>query len=55
METRPSNPNEALTPIYVGDRLVFVSVIDFYLYNEHPELLIAKLTLSQEVETDKEE
>ena len=47
METRPSNPNEALTPIYVGDRLVFVPVIDFYLYNEHPELIISKLALEE--------
>ena len=55
METPPSNPNEALTAIYVGDRLVFVPVIDFYVYSEHPELIIAKLALSQTVETDKQE
>ena len=50
----PRNPNEALTPLFVGETLVYVPVIEYYIYTEHPELLIAQKALELTVKKPDE-
>jgi hypothetical protein len=50
MSEVPRNPNEALTPIFIGDKLVYVPVIDYYIYREHPSLLLGEKAVEQIVD-----
>lgn len=55
MEVSPSNPNEALTALYVGDKIVFVPVIEYYMYRDHPEEALAHFALEHTVELQSDE
>lgn len=47
MEVPHTSPNEALTPYILGEKVVWVYVYEYYIYDRHPELLIAKLALEE--------
>lgn len=56
METPRSNPNEALTPYYVGDEMVYVPVIEYYLYaGMRPEEALARIALQRALEQGRVE
>ena len=61
MEKPLSNPNEALTPYYAGETMVYVPVIEYYLYaGMKPEEALARIALAraqeeQYVETVEED
>ena len=48
----PQNPNEALTPFYTGDRIIYIPVTEYYLFVDHPELAMARLALLDAMERD---
>lgn len=53
MESLHYNPNEVLTPIYLGDRLVLVPNIDYYAYaSMRPEEALAKYVLTRILENN---
>lgn len=37
------NPNQALTPYYTGDKMIYVPVVEWYALQSHPELLLGRL------------
>ena len=45
MEVPRGNPNDALTPYYAGDSLIFIPVVEFYALSTDPELALAKIAL----------
>lgn len=45
MEKPHDNPNEALVPIFVGNELVYIPVIEYYIYNDNPKALLARLAI----------
>ena len=49
MET-PQNPNEALTPYYIGDRIVYIPVTEYYVLDSRPEILLARLAIIETAE-----
>ena len=49
----PSNPNEALTPYFDGDRIIWIPVIDYYKYMAEPELAKRAIELTMK-EEDKD-
>lgn len=56
MEAPRSNPNEALTPYYVGDEMVYVPVIEYYLYaGMKPEEALARIALQRAIEESRVE
>lgn len=49
-----TNPNFKLTPIFAGDKLVWVPVIEYYLYDRRPDLLLAKLAIERAIKDEND-
>ena len=45
MEVPRDNPNEALTPYYAGDSLIFIPVVEFYALLIDFKFVLAKIVL----------
>lgn len=50
------NPNEALTPYHIGEEMVYVPVVEYYIYaNLTPQQALARYALCRELEARQSE